>query len=229
MIVSWIAVFVGALSAPPPGLVSVLGVVLLEAFLWTGLFITAHDAMHGLVVPGNRRLNHWIGTTALWVHSGLRFSRMLPAHLEHHRAPGQHDDPDYHEGRGGALGWALCFMWKYASFSQIAWMALVFNVLHHVVGVSQSTLVVFWIAPMLLSTAQLFFVGTYLPHRLHGPGRDDVHRARSLELPTLLSFLACYHFGYHYEHHASPSTPWWRLPSRRRQLLAERYSAASRL
>jgi beta-carotene ketolase (CrtW type) len=23
--------------------------------------------------------------------------------------------------------------------------------------------------------------------------------------------LSCYFFGYHFEHHDSPGTPWWRL------------------
>jgi beta-carotene ketolase (CrtW type) len=23
--------------------------------------------------------------------------------------------------------------------------------------------------------------------------------------------LSCYFFGYHYEHHESPQTPWWKL------------------
>lgn len=29
-----------------------------------------------------------------------------------------------------------------------------------------------------------------------------------------LSFLTCYYFGYHLEHHLYPNVPWWRLPER---------------
>jgi len=36
-------------------------------------------------------------------------------------------------------------------------------------------------------------------------------RARSLDVHPALSFLACYHFGYHFEHHARPDLPWWTL------------------
>ncbi|MEL7193577.1 MAG: fatty acid desaturase, partial [Bacteroidota bacterium] len=25
------------------------------------------------------------------------------------------------------------------------------------------------------------------------------------------AFLTCYFFGYHFEHHDSPNTPWWKL------------------
>lgn len=28
----------------------------------------------------------------------------------------------------------------------------------------------------------------------------------------LLSFLTCYHFDYHWEHHRWPYAPWWQLP-----------------
>ena len=35
--------------------------VLLTTFFYTGIFITAHDAMHGLVSPSYRKLNDAIG------------------------------------------------------------------------------------------------------------------------------------------------------------------------
>jgi fatty acid desaturase len=35
--------------------------VLLTTFFYTGIFITAHDAMHGLVSPSYRKLNDVIG------------------------------------------------------------------------------------------------------------------------------------------------------------------------
>jgi beta-carotene ketolase (CrtW type) len=27
----------------------------------------------------------------------------------------------------------------------------------------------------------------------------------------LVGFFSCYFFGYHYEHHEFPGTPWWKL------------------
>jgi beta-carotene ketolase (CrtW type) len=61
---------------------------------------------------------------------------------------------------------------------------------------------------------QLFIFGTYLPHRHQGAG-DAKQQAQSLELPALLSLLACYHFGYHREHHINPSLAWFELPAAR--------------
>ncbi len=222
----WCGLLVSTLANPPDSPAAISAVIVAQAFLFTGLFITAHDAMHGLVAPTQPRLNRLIGASALWLHSGLRYGRMLTAHHEHHRTPGRTTDPDYHEGEGGALGWALRFMWQYTSLQQILWMAAVFNGLHHFVGLPQISLLLFWILPMVLSTAQLFYVGTYLPHR-SGSERDPVHRAATVDLPPWLSFIACYHFGYHYEHHASPSTPWWGLAAKRNERRAGGYSAAS--
>jgi beta-carotene/zeaxanthin 4-ketolase len=43
----------------------ILPAVVGRAFIQTGLFIVAHDAIHGAVIPGDRRLNHWIGRLAV--------------------------------------------------------------------------------------------------------------------------------------------------------------------
>ena len=66
-------------------------------------------------------------------------------------------------------------------------------------------------------------VGTWLPHR-EGNGRFIGHgptKTRTVELPPPLSLLVCFHFGYHYEHHAWPWVPWWRLQTLRGQRLPE--------
>ena len=39
--------------------------ILCQTFLYTGLFITAHDAMHGSVCPTHRRINNVIGAIAV--------------------------------------------------------------------------------------------------------------------------------------------------------------------
>jgi beta-carotene ketolase (CrtW type) len=71
----------------------------------------------------------------------------------------------------------------------------------------------FCVLPLLLSSLQLFLVGTYLPHRGQGEGPEaDRHRSISLALPEGLSLLACYHFGYHREHHQAPQLAWHQLP-----------------
>jgi beta-carotene ketolase (CrtW type) len=91
-------------------------------------------------------------------------------------------------------------------------MAALFNVLLHLAGVPLANLLLLWVLPALASTLQLFYFGTFLPHR-PPQGHDNEHNSSSNEFPLLLSFFTCYHFGYHLEHHLRPDLPWWRLPA----------------
>ncbi len=71
---------------------------------------------------------------------------------------------------------------------------------------------IFWLLPLVLSSMQLFYFGTYLPHREDLSPFCDHHRARSLDLPPIWSLLSSYHFSYHWEHHEYPQIPWYQLP-----------------
>ena len=109
--------------------------VLYQMFLFTGLFITAHDTMHGSVCPA---------------HLLMEYVLMIPA----------------------------------------------------------INLILFWVSPALLSTLQLFYFGTYLRQG----GHNNAHRAQSNAYSIFWSFITCYHFGYHWEHHEYPYVRWWYLP-----------------
>lgn len=76
----------------------------------------------------------------------------------------------------------------------------------------------FFMLPAILASMQLFYFGTYLPHRHRDGAFADRHRSRSNEYGWLASLMTCFHFGYHHEHHLSPGTPWWALPGYRRTL-----------
>ena len=182
--------------------------LLLQAHLYTGLFITAHDAMHGLV-SGNKRINNTIGTVAALLFAYNWFPGQLPKHHAHHRHVGTADDPDYHDGEHpGFLRWFARFAWNYVTWWQVLLMALTYNVLK--LYFPQANVIAFWMMPAILATFQLFFFGTYLPHRgEHAP--DNPHRSRSQFRHHLWAFVSCYFFGYHYEHHDQPYLPWWRL------------------
>jgi beta-carotene ketolase (CrtW type) len=86
-------------------------------------------------------------------------------------------------------------------------------------GASVWNILLFFAVPGILSSLQLFYFGTFLPHRHVDDGGEaqfaDHHRARSSDFGYLLSLLTCFHFGYHHEHHLQPGTPWWRLPGAR--------------
>lgn len=194
--------------------------MLAQTFLYTGLFITAHDAMHGIVVPGNKKLNNAVGTLCVILYALFSFRRLRREHQKHHAHPAHEDDPDFHDGvHRGFWAWYLHFMKTYVTWQQIAGMAIAFNIMQHLLKMAPANLLLFWVMPALLSTLQLFYFGTFLPHREPAGGYDNPHRAKSNEFSVLWSFLTCYHFGYHWEHHEFPYVPWWRLPAVRRQHL----------
>jgi beta-carotene ketolase (CrtW type) len=186
--------------------ISVPLLVLLMTHLYTGLFITAHDAMHGVVSPGNPKLNHGIGSFAAILFAFNSYKKLLPKHHEHHKYVATDKDPDY--AFKGFLGWYIKFALEYVSWKQILAMAITYNIVK--IYLPAPNLILFWIIPSLLSTLQLFYFGTYLPHRgEHEP--DNIHKARSQSKNHLWAFLSCYFFGYHYEHHNTPWVPWWKL------------------
>lgn len=201
---------------------SVIPLLLLMTFLYTGLFITAHDAMHGLVAPASRRVNRIIGVLCSTAYALFAFQKLKADHWRHHGSPASAGDPDFHDGEHKGFGrWYLNFLFHYVSWPQVAGMALVYNLLKYGIGVPDFNLVVLWVVPNLASTLQLFTFGTYLPHREPHGGYDNPHRARSNDYPVLVSLLTCYHFGYHNEHHARPDIPWWGLPTFRQRLLRQ--------
>ncbi|WP_233585215.1 fatty acid desaturase [Corallococcus sp. CA054B] len=183
--------------------------VLPQMWLSTGLFITGHDAMHG-TVSLNRRVNAAVGMLACFLFAGLSYRRLVVNHRAHHVDPTGEHDPDF-AARGQAFWpWFGAFMVRYTTWPQIAVMALKFNVLLWL-GVPQARILVFWVLPSVLATVQLFYFGTYLPHRRPETEGMAPHHARSLPRNHLWALLSCFFFGYHWEHHQSPGTPWWRL------------------
>ncbi len=51
--------------------------ILLQTFLDTGLFITAHEAMHGLVCPQNPRLNCSFGVLSISLYGLFSYDKLL--------------------------------------------------------------------------------------------------------------------------------------------------------
>ena len=182
--------------------------ILLQTHLYTGMFITAHDAMHGTVAPQNSKLNHWIGRICTFLFMFNDYSKLYLKHHEHHNHAGTSEDPDFHKGNENFWSWFINFSKEYITFWQLLAATICLNILRFVLPLEN--LILFWILPSLLSTLQLFYFGTYLPH--HGTHEEgNLHNARSQKRNHVLAFLSCYFFGYHYEHHDSPWTPWWRL------------------
>ena len=179
--------------------------ILIQSHLYTGLFITAHDAMHG-TVSKNRSTNKFFGQLTALLFSYNFYGKLFPKHHEHHKFVATDKDPDYHSG--SFFPWYLSFLKQYITWQQIVLMAITFNILKLFLPVEN--LILIWMLPGVLATFQLFYFGTYLPHKgTHT--HDNQHKSRSQGLNHLIAFITCYFFGYHYEHHASPGTPWWKL------------------
>ena len=179
--------------------------LLVQTHLYTGLFITAHDAMHG-VVSRHKKLNKAIGTLAAGLFAYNNFNRLLPKHHEHHHYVATNQDPDYHGGN--FFAWYFSFLKNYITWQQLVLMAITFNLLKLVFPAEN--VILFWMIPAILATFQLFYFGTYLPHRgEHGP--ENKHKAHTQSRNHVWAFISCYFFGYHYEHHDKPYVPWWQL------------------
>ena len=191
--------------------------MLWQTFLYTGLFITAHDAMHGSVCPARPRVNNVIGAIAVGLYALFSYRKLLEKHWAHHRTPASDTDPDFHAGEhSGFLRWYLHFMREYLSWKQLIGMAIIFQIMEYILMIPTLNLILFWVVPALLSTVQLFYFGTYLPHQTPEDGYANPHRAKSNAYSAFWSFITCYHFGYHWEHHEYPYVPWWCLPTIRK-------------
>lgn len=182
-------------------------------FLYTGLFVTGHDAMHGSIAPRHPQVNRALGELSLLLYGFIPYDKLYSAHADHHRFPASPRDPDFHSGRyTHPLLWYCQFMRSYWTLRQSICIIVIYNGLYRVVGVPEATLLIFWAIPALLSSVQLFYFGTYLVHRELSDTYSTPLCANSTYWPPILSLITCYHFGYHREHHAFPAVPWWQIP-----------------
>lgn len=190
--------------------------IIIRTFLHTGLFIIAHDAMHNSLLPGQLEPNRWIGRCMLMIYAGLDFKLCQQNHNLHHQFPESEKDPDFSHGHQvGIIAWYVNFIGNYVHPSQLLRLAVSWAIIYGVASTFFTTpihnVLAFYVAPLVLSSLQLFIVGTWLPHR-HCMKATSSTTPRSLSLNPIVSFAACYHFGYHREHHESPSIPWFELP-----------------
>ncbi|GGE76931.1 fatty acid desaturase [Sphingomonas prati] len=196
-------------------------VMLLQCWLSVGMFIAAHDAMHGSLAPGHKRTNAVVGGGVLALYAGFGWRRMRAAHMDHHKHSGTEGDPDFDAAHPSAFwAWYGTFLRRYFGWKSMLYVVTVVTVYAVVFRVPPANILLFYGIPAIGSSLQLFYFGTYRPHRHDEEGFADDHFARTSGFGPLLSLMTCFHFGYHHEHHLSPHVPWWRLPTRYRAGLA---------
>ncbi|MFC7704462.1 fatty acid desaturase [Plastorhodobacter daqingensis] len=215
IVAAWLALHVHALwflDAPRQPLLALAEVAGLT-WLSVGLFIIAHDAMHGAVVRGSARANTVVGQLALALYAGFSWRKLIVKHMAHHRHAGTDHDPDF--AHGGPVRWYLDFLRTYFGLREALVLGLAVGAYALVLG-PRWPYVAFWVLPSILASIQLFVFGTWLPHRPGTAPFPDRHNARSSRMGRAVSLLTCYHFGgFHHEHHLHPSVPWWQLPATR--------------
>ncbi len=182
--------------------------LLLQTYLYTGLFITAHDAMHQ-TVSTNKKINRFIGKIATFLYAGMSYKKLIKNHFKHHKNPGSESDPDFNNKTQNFFLWWAAFLIRYTTIIQLIIMGITFNIIK--IWVNEKSVWFFWVLPAILSSLQLFFFGTFLPHKKPHDHNMEPHKARSQKKNHIWAMVSCYFFGYHYEHHDSPSIPWWQL------------------
>jgi beta-carotene ketolase (CrtW type) len=212
----WFASLVGLLTYSEINCFVAIVCILARTYIHTGLFILAHDAMHGNLIPQHKFLNNLIGRCAVGVYGFLPYDHCQKNHHRHHRYPSQNGDPDFHGDTAHPFFWYCKFMREYFPLRSLIIflvnVGLLFLGLTIIFHVQFLNLVLFWLLPLVFSSLQLFFFGTYLPHRQVQQNQYFLPRTESDRYSIIWSFFSCYNFGhYHWEHHEYPQVPWYRL------------------
>ena len=182
-----------------------------QTWIYTWLFITAHDAIPGSIHP-LPQIDRVIGQLCLWLYAGFDYSLLASKHHLHHQYPASDRDPDFHDGISSHFwGWYAHFVCEHVSWGQAINLVMMLGIYVIICQCAIPNLILFWIIPSLLSSLQLFYFGTFLPHREPPDGYINPHRALTIARSRWWSLISCYHFGYHQEHHQFPHIPWWQL------------------
>jgi beta-carotene ketolase (CrtW type) len=104
----------------PLGIALAPFLIALQCWLNVGLFIVAHDCMHGSLAPFRPRLNRAIGRTCLALYAGFSYDRMIGKHFAHHRHSGTAEDPDFHaDGPRDFWPWFIAFFRRYFGLREL--------------------------------------------------------------------------------------------------------------
>jgi beta-carotene/zeaxanthin 4-ketolase len=182
-----------------------------NACAFTGLFIFAHEAIHGTLLPGFPRLGHALGRLFATVYALVDYDLLRANHWQHHGHVATDRDPDF-DGEGRLLLHAARFLGRYLRWYAIPTLALA----GHLVGQAGHTAAMLgaYVVPVLLSTLVVFTVGIHLVHHpelLRTRTGGDAQRSVCVDLGRVGSALMILNFNVHWHHHAYPRLSWWEL------------------
>ena len=212
IVLPWLCVAIVTINVEP--VKASVGLTLLlicaKCYLNTGLFIVAHDSMHGTLSPSWPRINKVIGAAALFLYAGLSYSSCKRKHLLHHLAPETSLDPDYRkEHEASFVKWFARFLCSYTSVGSLVILGMGWALVYSQSVDPFRSVILFGAVPLVLSSIQLFTFGIWMPHK---PGKGSARNTpRSNYFSPIVSLLTCYNFGYHREHHENPHVPWYQL------------------
>ncbi len=209
IIATWFINLYISLTMTDPSWGRVIFHIWFQSFLFTGMFITGHDSMHGLTSPSKPWLNDWVGRIAVFLFAGFSYEKLRINHMKHHDHPATERDPDYFH-KEKILPWLTSFMVRYYTWREFLLIHIHVGTVY-LIGGSFEKMILYFAIPSWIAAFQLFYFGTYLVHK-DFKNSDQKHKTRSNNYPTWLSLITCFHFGYHEEHHEYPFLAWWRLP-----------------
>ena len=132
--------------------------------------------MHG-TISVNPSVNRFFGRLTSFLYACLSWDILLKNHFNHHKYPGTAKDPDFYIRSQNFFIWWFSFLKNYSTVLQFVCMALIYNLLKIIVP--EVNLIFLWVVPAVLSTLQLFFFGTYKPHKTPHTHEMEPHNARS--------------------------------------------------
>jgi beta-carotene ketolase (CrtW type) len=137
-----------------------------------------------------------VGWTSTLLYALFSFKKLSENHWQHHHYPARALDPDFHDGRHtNFLAWYCQFIKTYWSWKRLLGLVVIFNLLTRILQIPDVNLTLFWVIPSILSSAQLFYFGSFLPHKEPKGGYNNPHHAQSSQLPVFWSFITCYHLA----------------------------------
>ncbi len=238
---SWIAAAFAFFILRPGPLSFIVGFVIVSG-RHLALAILMHEAAHGLLVGGGRRVNDVVGNVLTAWPIMLETSAYRGIHARHHRLTWTEDDPD--------LALAAPFPVSRRSFARKVARDLTgitgvrrYAFIARVSGVrglggfvvanalllaaltlagSPEAFLLLWILPALTGYSLILRIRSIAEHAAISDPSDPLRQTRTTLTWFWVRFLiAPHHVGWHLEHHLFPFVPHYRLP-RVHRILRER-------